>query len=116
MILNSVYKNFVYINKITFEAYTVGFITSLLYIVAFTALSYMLFAFISRYGLKSIITISTVIILLLLFPFGRNMIYYTTRFFIAEQSLLKLAVKLIICTFAFQLISYIPTKGMEVSK
>ncbi|KNY29815.1 hypothetical protein [Pseudobacteroides cellulosolvens] len=116
MILKSVYKNFVYINKVTFEVYAIGFLISLLYIVAFTAFSYMLFVIISRYGLKSIVTISVATIFLLLFPFGRNMIFKSIMFFIGEQSSLLLAIKLIACTLVFQLLSYIPIKSMEVNK
>lgn len=115
MILKSVYKGFIYINKVTFETYSIGFFISLLYIIAFTALSYLLFIIIYRYGLKSIITIASVIIVLLIFPFGRNMMISVLNFFIGEQSVPLLAIKLLGCALMLQLLSYLPLKNMEVN-
>ncbi|HEY9060008.1 MAG TPA: hypothetical protein VIO64_05815 [Pseudobacteroides sp.] len=116
LILKSIYKDFVYINQITFDSFSIGFIMSVLYIVALTVFTYLLFIVIFRYGLKSIITLSTAIAILLIFPFGRNLLFGIIMFFAGEQSAPLLAVKLIGCALILQILSYLPLKSMEVSQ
>jgi len=115
IILKSIFKNFVYINNITFESYSFGFIISLLYIVTLTCLTYFLFMIFFKFKIKGISSISVLILTLLMFPFGRNLLFGTLMFFIREQSVIILALKLSISAIIFQLLSYIPLKNMEVN-
>lgn len=116
VMIKSVFKNFIYINTVTFESYSLGFIISLLYIVALTSLTYLLSIIFSNYGIKGITFFALTIIILFMFQFGRNILFGIMMFFIGEQSVLLLALKLIVCALVLHSLSYLPIKNMEVNQ
>ncbi|MDP4093428.1 MAG: hypothetical protein Q8920_08715 [Bacillota bacterium] len=113
-ILGLIFDNIMYINNVTFESYITGFWVSLFYILFVAAITFFLSILFSRFKFPAVIIVSLAIGLPFIFPFGREAYYKFLMFFIGEQSLVLICLKLLICSMLLQFISYLPLKKMEV--
>lgn len=113
-ILMNFSDNIIYINYASIETYFVGFWISLCYIFFITVFIHFAFMLYARFELPAVIISSLVTLLLFIFAFGRNILYHVLTFFIFEQSILLLSIKLIVLAVVFQGMTWLNMRKMEV--
>lgn len=113
-ILSGYIENLTYINNVKISSFLIGFWISLCYVLMFTCFTYCLFMIFARFKYRALIIFGLAAGLPFTFHVGRVALYNILMFFVGEQSLVILIVKLIACSVLFQFISYLPLRKMEV--
>lgn len=114
-IIARTFNNMVMINMITMEAYLKGFFITFSYLVAIASLVYCIAAFCFRFKLPAVIALSAVIGIAFIFGMSRNAMYQAMMYFIGEQSMAALGLKLWLASMILQLLAYIPFRKAEVN-
>lgn len=107
---------FSYFNSVTFESFIAGFWVSFCYILFTTTLAHFLFLVFNRFKFPSIIAFALLAGILLATAVGRRWIYNALLFFIGEQSILLLSLKLLAGVVIAHFLGYLIQRKMEVNK
>ena len=113
-LLSKLLSNFIYINNVSLVSFLSGYLVSLGYILFITTLVYLVSMIFARYKAIGIIATSLVIGLPFISAFGRRALYQILMFYVGEQSILLLSVKLFLSAVLLQILSYLPLRTMEV--
>lgn len=116
-IMAAVNENFIYVNVVTREAFVVGFVISVLYLVFLSSIAYFLSILVARFKMTATIAIGIVVGLMIILGFGilGPVLKDSLMFLIGERSPVLLGVKLTLLTLVFQYLSYLTIKKLEVN-
>lgn len=102
---------FIYINIMTLGGFIEGFITSWLYLIAISSVSYCVFIYIRKYMIASLLTLAVLATMIISFGWLGNII----QFIFLEQNLGLFVAKLLSISVISHLLGYIPLRKMEVA-
>lgn len=113
--IEQIFNNIVVENLLTVETYLKGFFLTFSYLIAISSLAYFIAAFCFKYKLPAGIAIAVAIGAAFMFGSGRNAMYQATAYFIGEQSIVFLGLKLWLASIILQLLAYIAFRKVEVN-
>jgi len=99
-----------YLNEVTLNSFIIGFTATWAYLFCFGSLTYGIFMYIRNYTLYSLLTLTIVISIVVMFGWLGDV----TSFIFLEHNLLILIIKLISIAIISNILGFIPLKRLEV--
>lgn len=109
-----IFSNFTYSTSLTLESFIAGFWISFCYILFVAAFTHLLFLLFYRFKLPAVAVFSLAAVVLASTAIGRRCVANAVMFFVGEQSMLLLSLKLIVGVLLISFLGYLVQRKMEV--